>query len=144
MNVFSSTKQDLFSTNVFGGLNVARAFLPYMRERKAGTVVWLGSIGGYRLVVLCFCCFMPLKVLSGEALRSVYTPQLSILYEVTIQFCLHDFGKIDRTLLSSLGKSSLRNIPSGAPKHHIRARLLPHRLLNPWKPCTLRFTHFGL
>jgi len=39
---------DQFNTNVFGGLNVARAFLPYMRERKTGTVVWFGSVGGYR------------------------------------------------------------------------------------------------
>ncbi|GJE95507.1 SDR family oxidoreductase [Phanerochaete sordida] len=37
-----------FNTNVFGCLNVARAFLPYMRPRKTGTVVWLGSIGGWR------------------------------------------------------------------------------------------------
>ncbi|TFK17998.1 short chain dehydrogenase [Coprinopsis marcescibilis] len=37
-----------FRTNVFGGLNVARSFLPYMRERKTGTIVWLGSIGGWR------------------------------------------------------------------------------------------------
>lgn len=38
------------STNVFGPLNVNRAFLPYMRERKSGTVVWIGSIGGWRSV----------------------------------------------------------------------------------------------
>ncbi|KAK7692558.1 hypothetical protein QCA50_004188 [Cerrena zonata] len=37
-----------FNTNVFGPLNVNRAFLPYMRERKSGTVVWIGSIGGWR------------------------------------------------------------------------------------------------
>ncbi|KAH8093857.1 hypothetical protein BXZ70DRAFT_948182 [Cristinia sonorae] len=37
-----------FNTNVFGALNVARAFLPYMRERKTGTIVWLGSIAGWR------------------------------------------------------------------------------------------------
>jgi len=36
-----------FNTNVFGGLNVARAFLPYMRPRKTGTIVWIGSLGGY-------------------------------------------------------------------------------------------------
>ncbi|KAI0315271.1 hypothetical protein OF83DRAFT_366130 [Amylostereum chailletii] len=36
-----------FNTNVFGPLNVARAFLPYMRPRKTGTVVWFGSIGGW-------------------------------------------------------------------------------------------------
>ncbi|KAI0293638.1 short chain dehydrogenase [Multifurca ochricompacta] len=36
---------DQFNTNVFGGLNVARAFLPYMRQRKSGSVVWIGSLG---------------------------------------------------------------------------------------------------
>ncbi|TFK20040.1 short chain dehydrogenase [Coprinopsis marcescibilis] len=39
--------QHQFQTNVFGGLNVARALLPYMRERKAGTIVWIGSVGGW-------------------------------------------------------------------------------------------------
>ncbi|KAF9482962.1 NAD(P)-binding protein [Pholiota conissans] len=38
---------DQFNTNVFGGLNVARAFLPYMREKRSGTVIWIGSIGGW-------------------------------------------------------------------------------------------------
>ncbi|KAK0200067.1 hypothetical protein DFS33DRAFT_216038 [Desarmillaria ectypa] len=38
---------DQFNTNVFGPLNVARAFLPYMRERHAGTFVFLGSIGSW-------------------------------------------------------------------------------------------------
>ncbi len=35
------------STNVFGGLNVARAFLPYMRSRRTGTVMWIGSVAGW-------------------------------------------------------------------------------------------------
>jgi len=35
-----------FNTNFFGALNVTRAFLPYMRENKTGTVVWLGSMYG--------------------------------------------------------------------------------------------------
>ncbi|KAF8874875.1 hypothetical protein CPB84DRAFT_1829302 [Gymnopilus junonius] len=39
---------DQFNTNVFGALNVSRAFLPYMRERKTGTVIFIGSIGGWR------------------------------------------------------------------------------------------------
>ncbi|KAK1221367.1 hypothetical protein PQX77_015836 [Marasmius sp. AFHP31] len=39
---------DQFNTNVFGALNVSRAFLPYMRERKTGTVVFVGSLGGWR------------------------------------------------------------------------------------------------
>jgi len=37
-----------FNTNVFGALNVARAFLPHMRARKTGTIAWIGSLGGYR------------------------------------------------------------------------------------------------
>ncbi|KAI0265352.1 short chain dehydrogenase [Gloeopeniophorella convolvens] len=42
---------DQFNTNVFGALNVARAFLPYMRERKSGTIIWIGSLGGWRPVI---------------------------------------------------------------------------------------------
>ncbi|KAI0040860.1 NAD(P)-binding protein [Auriscalpium vulgare] len=37
-----------FNTNVFGALNVARAFLPYMRPRRTGTVIWFGSLAGWR------------------------------------------------------------------------------------------------
>lgn len=40
------------STNVFAPLNINRAFLPYMRERKTGTIVWIGSVGGYRYMKL--------------------------------------------------------------------------------------------
>ncbi|KAL0066179.1 hypothetical protein AAF712_006804 [Marasmius tenuissimus] len=39
---------DQFNTNVFGALNVTRAFLPHMRKRKTGTVVFVGSLGGWR------------------------------------------------------------------------------------------------
>ncbi|KAK0499058.1 hypothetical protein EDD18DRAFT_1070799, partial [Armillaria luteobubalina] len=41
---------DQFNTDVFGALNVTRAFLPHMRARRTGTFVWLGSIGGWRAV----------------------------------------------------------------------------------------------
>ncbi|PSR88461.1 hypothetical protein PHLCEN_2v5141 [Hermanssonia centrifuga] len=39
---------DQFNTHIFGPLNINRAFLPYMRERRKGTVVWVGSLGGWR------------------------------------------------------------------------------------------------
>ncbi|KAF8805492.1 NAD(P)-binding protein [Phlegmacium glaucopus] len=37
-----------FNTNVFGALNVTRAFLPYMREKRTGTVIFIGSLWGWR------------------------------------------------------------------------------------------------
>ncbi|TAL23171.1 MAG: SDR family NAD(P)-dependent oxidoreductase [Aquabacterium sp.] len=38
----------VFETNVFGLLNVARAVLPLMRERRSGHVMNLSSLGGYQ------------------------------------------------------------------------------------------------
>ncbi|MDX3905878.1 MAG: oxidoreductase [Pigmentiphaga sp.] len=38
----------MYDTNVFGLLNVTRAVLPAMRARRAGHVINLSSIGGYR------------------------------------------------------------------------------------------------
>jgi len=38
----------LYETNVFGLLNVTRAVLPAMRERRAGHVINISSLGGYR------------------------------------------------------------------------------------------------
>ncbi|TFK72651.1 hypothetical protein BDN72DRAFT_894630 [Pluteus cervinus] len=48
MLVLSSWEETFkqFTTNVFGALNVARAFLPYMRKRRTGTIVFPGSITG--------------------------------------------------------------------------------------------------
>lgn len=38
----------LYRTNVFGLLSVTRAVLPYMRSQRAGRVLNISSIGGYR------------------------------------------------------------------------------------------------
>ncbi|TFY76568.1 hypothetical protein EWM64_g7445 [Hericium alpestre] len=42
---------DQFNTNLFGPLNVARAFLPYMRARRAGMIAWVGSLASWVPIV---------------------------------------------------------------------------------------------
>jgi short-subunit dehydrogenase len=37
-----------FDVNFFGVINVTTAFLPYMRARRSGTVVIIGSRSGWR------------------------------------------------------------------------------------------------
>ncbi|KAF9005044.1 hypothetical protein BDQ17DRAFT_1240690 [Cyathus striatus] len=55
-----------FNTNVFGALNVSRVFLPYMRERKSGTIAFIGSCYGWRSVP-----FSGLYVTTKFALRGL-------------------------------------------------------------------------
>ncbi|KAK7021903.1 hypothetical protein VNI00_017192 [Paramarasmius palmivorus] len=44
--------QEQFNTNFFGAVNVTRAFLPYLRERKTGTIIFIGSVLGWIFKVL--------------------------------------------------------------------------------------------
>lgn len=37
-----------FDTNLFGAINVTRALMPYFRSKKAGVVVFFGSLAGWR------------------------------------------------------------------------------------------------
>lgn len=43
-----------FSTNVFGAINVTRAFLPYMRERKTGTIFFYGLSQRMEVTIIAF------------------------------------------------------------------------------------------
>ncbi|KAI0819476.1 NAD-P-binding protein [Trametes gibbosa] len=36
-----------FNVGLFGGLNVARAFLPYLRKQRSGMILWNGSLCGW-------------------------------------------------------------------------------------------------
>ncbi|KAF8510261.1 hypothetical protein JB92DRAFT_2941317 [Gautieria morchelliformis] len=38
---------DIYKTNIYGVVNVTNAFLPYMRDRRSGTVVIVGSRSGW-------------------------------------------------------------------------------------------------
>lgn len=38
---------DVFNTNVFGGLNVTRAVLPFMRAQHSGTIAMFGSLASW-------------------------------------------------------------------------------------------------
>lgn len=44
----SAEVEAVYRTNVFGVLNVTRAVLPHMREARAGRILNISSIGGYR------------------------------------------------------------------------------------------------
>ncbi|KAF8918439.1 NAD-P-binding protein [Mucidula mucida] len=42
---------DQFNVGIFGALNVARAFLPYMRKQRSGKIVWIGSLCGWQSAI---------------------------------------------------------------------------------------------
>ncbi|KIJ40881.1 hypothetical protein M422DRAFT_780558 [Sphaerobolus stellatus SS14] len=44
----ASIYEEVFKSNVFGPVNVANAFLPHLRERKTGTLVFTGSRSGWK------------------------------------------------------------------------------------------------
>ncbi|KAF5310146.1 hypothetical protein D9619_010394 [Psilocybe cf. subviscida] len=90
-----------FNTNVFGALNVSRAFLPHMRSRRSGTIAFIGSCWGWIGV-----SFVGLYVASKFALRGISE---TLHYEIApfgLQSLCFDSGcfrtpvlaKIERTI----------------------------------------------
>jgi NAD(P)-dependent dehydrogenase (short-subunit alcohol dehydrogenase family) len=62
----------IFSTNVFGQLNVMRAVLPIMRQQRAGAIANLGSIGGWNGTpgAGLYCATKACASLLSESLRA--------------------------------------------------------------------------
>lgn len=66
--------QDVFRTNVFGLVAITQGVLPGMRERRAGTIVNIGSIGGFLP--------MPFQAAYGASKAAVLSLTESLRYEV--------------------------------------------------------------
>ncbi|KAF8996335.1 short chain dehydrogenase [Cyathus striatus] len=85
-----------FNTNVFGALNVTRAVLPYMREKKTGTVVFMGSIGGWRSVP-----YAGLYAATKWALRGVSETLHDEISPLGLRSVCVDFGYFRTSFLES-------------------------------------------
>ncbi|KAH6899512.1 short chain dehydrogenase [Coprinopsis sp. MPI-PUGE-AT-0042] len=84
-----------FNTNVFGGLNVARAFLPYMRERRTGTIAWMGSLGGWRGMP-----YAGLYCASKWTLRGISYSLQAEIEPLGLRSIIFDFGYTRTSFLS--------------------------------------------
>ncbi|ROT35237.1 3-oxoacyl-reductase [Sodiomyces alkalinus F11] len=64
--------QSVFSTNVFGQLNVIRAVLPVLRKQRSGVVANLGSIGGWygSAAAGLYCATKACASMLSESLRA--------------------------------------------------------------------------
>ncbi|KAA1468986.1 NAD(P)-binding protein [Dentipellis sp. KUC8613] len=92
---------DQFNTNIFGALNVARAFLPYMRPRKTGTVVWIGSIAGWEGIVSAglYCA-------TKTAIRSLSMAMDNELQPLGLRSMNFEFGYFRTTFLAPSQRTS--------------------------------------
>ncbi|KAF9021171.1 NAD-P-binding protein [Hymenopellis radicata] len=99
--------QDQFNTNVFGALNVARAFLPYMRERKSGTIVWIGSYCGWTGTA-----FLGLYTASKFAIRGLSESLHLEIAPLGLRSICFDFGAFRTNFLSvgTFDRSGVSNI----------------------------------
>ena len=97
-----------YETNVFGLMNVTRAFLPRMVERRAGRIINISSVGG-RITLPYFGVYNSTKY-AVEALSD------ALRYELRpfgIDVALIEPGVI-RTNFESTAASSLQGLSSGA------------------------------
>ncbi|KAF5310145.1 hypothetical protein D9619_010395 [Psilocybe cf. subviscida] len=76
-----------FNTNVFGALNVSRAFLPHMRSRRSGTIAFIGSCTGW----IGFP-FSGLYVASKFAIRGISESLHQEIAPFGMQSLCFDFG----------------------------------------------------
>ncbi|KAF8190060.1 short chain dehydrogenase [Pholiota molesta] len=90
---------DQFNTNVFGGLNVARAFLPYMREQKTGTIIWIGSIVGWGWAFFVVS-FAGLYSASKWALRGISSSLHDEISPLGLRSICLDFGYFRTSFLA--------------------------------------------
>lgn len=58
--------QKQMNTNVFGQMAVTRAILPYMRERREGTLVFIGSIVQFSTYPTCGAYCSSKRALDGN------------------------------------------------------------------------------
>jgi short-subunit dehydrogenase len=97
-----------YETNVFGLMNVTRAFLPRMRERRAGRIINVSSVGG-RLVLPFFGVYNSTKY-AVEALSD------ALRYELRpfgIDVALIEPGVI-RTNFEATAATGLQSLTAGA------------------------------
>ncbi|RDB30241.1 hypothetical protein Hypma_007082 [Hypsizygus marmoreus] len=84
------------STNVFGALNVSRAFLPYLRAQKSGTVIFFGSVGGWRSVPNA-----GLYAATKFALRGISTTLHDEISPLGLRSVVIEFGYFRTTFLAA-------------------------------------------
>ncbi|KAI1773557.1 hypothetical protein F4818DRAFT_423005 [Hypoxylon cercidicola] len=102
-----------FQANVFGPLNVYRAILPHMREKRAGTLVTFGSMGAWFSINGC-----NLYMASKAAVRNVSLGLAEEIKPFGIRHCLVEPGFFRTALLtpgkSMTGKLDVARIPDYA------------------------------
>lgn len=107
----------MFSTNVFGGLNLARAVLPGMRARRQGTILWNGSQTGWEPAPVCGLYSMSKFCLRGGKFVKNSTYTILSIISMIVRF------------VASLARG---NITLGTTQYHSRARKLQNGSSYRW------------